>query len=428
MTNRFQESLDYLYSLQFFGIKLGLDNIRSLLDRVGNPQQQLRIIHVAGTNGKGSTSAAITSILHAAGFATGLYTSPHLHHFTERIRVNTSQISEAEVVALTEELRPHAEDLRATFFEFTTAMALLCFARHQVDWVVLETGMGGRLDATNAVLPELCVITPIAMDHAGYLGDSLAAIAQEKAGIIKAGVPVVCAEQDEAAARVLRSVAAELACPFVMAGNDFRIDSANCKERFSVTMADIVYGPFSSALAGCHQHQNLGLAIAAVMTLQRHGLSIGGTALTQGVARVRWPGRLEWLGGNILLDGAHNCAGIEALAAYLTAQKLSAVHLVFGCKADKQASTMLKRLLPFVGHIYLTTPPDVDAVEPEVLLAVARENGVQAESYATPVAALVAAQQLRSADRTIVVAGSLFLIAALRAQLVDDPNVLEIIG
>jgi len=176
MSDRYRESLDYLYGLQLFGIKLGLDNIRKLLTRLGEPQQALRIIHIAGTNGKGSTSAALASIFQQAGISAGLYTSPHLHHFTERIRIDTRQIDATEAVALIDELRPHAQDLGITFFEFTTAMALLSFQRHQTSWAILETGMGGRLDATNAVTPELCVITPIALDHAGYLGSDLLSI------------------------------------------------------------------------------------------------------------------------------------------------------------------------------------------------------------------------------------------------------------
>ena len=165
MAKSYQESLDYLYSLQFFGIKLGLENTRDLLSRIGNPQRNLRIIHIAGTNGKGSTAAALSGIFHTAGIPAGLYTSPHLHSFTERIRIDTLPISEADVVSLTEELRPHAEELRTTFFEFTTALALLFFQRSGVEWVILETGLGGRLDATNVVSPELCVITPISLDH-----------------------------------------------------------------------------------------------------------------------------------------------------------------------------------------------------------------------------------------------------------------------
>ena len=428
MTKSYQESLDYLFSLQFFGIKLGLDNIRSLLDRVGNPQQQLRIIHVAGTNGKGSTSAGITSILHAAGYKTGLYTSPHLHNFTERIRVNTRQISEAEVVSLVDEIRPHAQQLKATFFEVTTAMALLCFARHRVDWVVLETGMGGRLDATNVVVPDLSVITPIALDHGSFLGHTLAAIAAEKAGIIKPGVTVVCAAQEPAAAEVIQQTSAELGCSLLQGDIDFKVVVNSDAGQFSVMRGDAGAGPFTTRLPGRHQWHNLALAVAAVSELQRTGLVVPSAAMATGLTQVRWPGRLEWLGERILIDGAHNDAGIEALTAYLTHLKLTDIHLIFGCKEDKQAAAMLAKLLPFVARVYITTPPAVAAVDPEVLVATARCHGVAAECYASPRAALTSAKLLCKQEETIVAAGSLFLIADLRAALVDNPDVLDIIG
>ncbi len=427
MTKSYQESLDCLFSLQFFGIKLGLDNIRSLLDRVGNPQQQLRIIHVAGTNGKGSTCAALTSILHAAGYTTGLYTSPHLHSFTERIRVNTVQVTEAEVVELIDIFRPHAEDLKATFFEVTTAMALLCFARHQVDWVVLETGMGGRLDATNAVLPEVSILTPIAFDHAGYLGDSLAAIAGEKAGIIKPGVPVVCAAQEVAAGDVIQLVCREQGSPLMVEGSHFeiRIDAAG--KGFDLAWSDQVLGPFLGPLQGLHQLQNLGLAVAAITLLRDRGLEIADEAVACGLRQLRWPGRLEWLPEGILIDGAHNCAGVAVLADYLERNQLSGIHLIFGCKADKQAGPMLDTLLPFVARLYLTSPPGVDAVAPQSLLESAQKAGVAAEVFAQPKAALAAAQQARQQD-ILLIAGSLFLIAELRALIVENPEILEIVA
>ncbi len=428
MSKNYQESLDYLYSLQFFGIKLGLDNVRSLLARVNNPQQQLRIIHIAGTNGKGSTSAAITSILHAAGFSTGLYTSPHLHHFSERIRINTKQVSEVEIVSLVEEIRPHAEQLKATFFEVTTVMALLAFARHKVDWVVLETGMGGRLDATNTVMPELTVLTPIAFDHAGFLGNSLAAIAAEKAGIIKPGIPVVCAEQKSEATEVIRQTCARLDSSLVQSGVDFHVSVDCVMERFSVTGKGGSLGPYGSSLAGLHQCQNQGLALAAIMELKQRGLVVSEAAVAAGLTQLRWPGRLEWLADRVLIDGAHNLAGIDALVQYLERMNLSDLHLIFGCKEDKQASDMLVRLLPYAACVYATKPPDVDAVDPGVMVAVARQHGVVATGFSTARSALAAARQARNEQATIVVAGSLFLIADLRAALVENPNVLDIIA
>jgi len=225
MAQGYQESLDYLYSLQFFGIKLGLDNTRELLSRLGNPQSDLRIIHIAGTNGKGSTAAALAAIFHTAKIPAGLYTSPHLHSFTERVRVDTNPISEAEVVELIDEIRPHAEALRTTFFEFTTALALLCFQRHGLGWVILETGLGGRLDATNVVDPELCLITPISLDHTAYLGDGLAQIAAEKAGIFKSETPIISGYQDSEVENILVQQATLLNSPLSRFGKEYTCDS-----------------------------------------------------------------------------------------------------------------------------------------------------------------------------------------------------------
>ncbi|MEA3544272.1 MAG: Mur ligase family protein, partial [Thermodesulfobacteriota bacterium] len=292
MTADYRDSLNYLYSLQFFGIKLGLENIRELLSRVGDPQKQLQIIHIAGTNGKGSTAAALASIFHAAGISAGLYTSPHLHSFTERIRIDTLQIAESEVVELIEELRPHAEVLRTTFFEFTTAMALLCFQRHGIRWAILEAGLGGRLDATNIVTPELCLITPIALDHTAYLGTELTAVAAEKAGIFKPGVAVISSYQETEVKSVLQQRAAQLQIPLLQFGSDCHC----CNEggTFTVSGTDFSLDRVKPMLTGVHQQQNLALAAAAVNYLAQHGLEISSAAIRAGLEKVRWPGRLEW--------------------------------------------------------------------------------------------------------------------------------------
>ncbi len=419
MADSYQESLDYLYSLQFFGIKLGLENTRELLSRIGNPQRHLRIIHIAGTNGKGSTAAALAEVFHAAAIPAGLYTSPHLHSFTERIRINGRQISEAEVVALIAELRPHAEELKTTFFEFTTALALLYFQRRKVAWVILETGMGGRLDATNVVTPELCVITPIALDHTAYLGDNLRDIAAEKAGIFKSGVPVVSSLQDPVVAAELSRRAAATDSPLVCFDIDYRYDSR--AESFSVSGKGFCLDNIRPVLAGEHQQQNLALAAAAVdCLLKRQVLNFPTDFIRAGLERVRWPGRLEWLADNILLDGAHNRAGAVVLAAYLRRRKLNNLHLVIGCKADKQATVLLAELLPFVQALYVTSPPVDEAADVEKLVQMGKKSGILAASYETPRAALNSALARRRAEEVVLVAGSLFLVAAIRETVLED--------
>ncbi len=424
MAHSYRDSLAYLYSLQLFGIKLGLHNIRELLTRVGNPQGSLRIIHIAGTNGKGSTAAALANIFHLAGLPAGLYTSPHLHSFTERIRIATRQISEPEVVELVDELRPHAEVLRTTFFEFTTAMALLCFQRHGVEWAILETGLGGRLDATNIVSPELCLVTPIALDHTAYLGHCLTDVAIEKAGILKSGAAAVSAQQAPEVEMVLRQRSAQLDIPLRQVGQDYHWFSHG--DSFSYEGSVFSLDQVRPALAGVHQQQNLTLAAAAMDCLSENGLNVSPTVIKAGLEQVCWPGRLEWLPRQILLDGAHNPAGAKTLAEYLRHQNLKNIHMVVGCKADKQADELLSQLLPFVACVYATRPSVDNAVPPEVLMQQAQEFGVQADVYADPAAAINAALENRPPGAPILVAGSLFLVADVRGLLMPEADVLKI--
>ncbi|MBD1399787.1 bifunctional folylpolyglutamate synthase/dihydrofolate synthase [Pelovirga terrestris] len=419
-----RDSLDYLYALRFFGIKLGLETITELLDRVGNPQHHLRILHIAGTNGKGSTAAALAAVFHAAGISAGLYTSPHLHQFTERIRVDTRQLELDEIVALIKELRPHAEQLQATFFEVTTAMALLAFQRHGVSWAIMECGMGGRLDATNAVVPELCLITPVALDHTRHLGETLAQVAREKAGIVKSGVPVISACQDAEAAEVLAQRAQLLGSRLLLPGRDYSWQSR--PQEFDVQVGSFELKAVRPILPGLHQHQNLALAAAAAGYLRDIGVELEPSAVRSGLERVCWPGRLEWLSPQLLLDGAHNQAGAAILADYLRQQHLARVHLIFGCKADKQVLPMLHLLLPFCQALYATRPPVEDAADTELLCGHAADHAVAAQAFAEPIAALAAARQSRAADELIVVAGSLFLVAAIREQLVVRTDVTPI--
>lgn len=413
-----QDSLAFLYQLQFFGVKLGLDNIRTLLDSVGRPQDDLRIVHIAGTNGKGSTAAALANIFHAAGLSAGLYTSPHLQGFTERIRIDLRPIDVAELGGLIEELRPLAERLRATFFELSTALALLSFQRQGVKWAILETGMGGRLDATNLVEPELCLLTPIAFDHAVHLGNDLAAIAAEKAGILKPGVPLISAPQPRSAEQVIARRAAAVAAPLLQLERDFCW--SNSAAGGILTGGGYRIAGIQPGLKGEHQQQNLALAGAAAAWLGSNGEALSAAAIKQGLEQVRWPGRLEWLPERILLDGAHNQAGAETLAAYLQAEKLTPVHLVVGCKADKDYAALLTPLLPCCGRIYAVPAPVEAAVAVEDLVRLALQAGLPARAYGRPAQALAAARQERGPEEVLVVAGSLFLVAAVREQLVES--------
>ncbi|MBE0504776.1 MAG: bifunctional folylpolyglutamate synthase/dihydrofolate synthase [Desulfuromonadales bacterium] len=418
----FRESLEFLYGLQRFGIKLGLENTRTLLERAGTPQQHFQCVHVAGTNGKGSTAAFLSAILLAAGYRVGLYTSPHLQSFCERIRINGTAISEAEIAILTNRLRPLGAEIPVTFFEFTTVMALCAFAEHNVDIAILETGLGGRLDATNAVTASLSLITPISLDHQEHLGQTLTAIAGEKAGIIKEGIPVICSAQEEEVIAVIRQQAAICRAPLLCAGRDFSVTVNDAGSFDYQDHAEHRLQALVSGLPGDHQPHNAALAITAAFRLRQQGLNISDAAIRQGLTGVYWPGRLEWWGGKrqILLDGAHNAAGAAVLAAYLKNLNAPALHWLVGVKHDKNFHEILTAILPLTTRFYAVAPPEVKATEPETLVTVARRANVPAQAFASVAEGLQAARSACKQHDIILVAGSLFLVGAAREILCKE--------
>ncbi|MBL8176629.1 MAG: bifunctional folylpolyglutamate synthase/dihydrofolate synthase, partial [Bryobacterales bacterium] len=330
----YPDSVRFLYSLgnEIKAVKFGLETVRAVIGQMGHPERCAKFIHVAGTNGKGSTCAMLASALRAAGLRTGLYTSPHLIEPTERIRIDGAPVSAAEFAAAFDAVHETAEAMLAagaiahhpTYFETVTAMAFLLFRQRAVEWVVLETGLGGRLDATNVVSPQITVITPIDYDHEAFLGKTIEAIAGEKAGILKSGVPVVLAPQRADAEAVVRRRADELGCPLLRVA-DIAHDVSGSAESITVTAGGGVY---RCPLPGEHQAQNL---LTAVTVLRQ--LGIPEQYIREGIAGVRWPGRLEKVASrpDVILDGAHNPAGVRVLAAHL--QKYYAgrkVWLIYG--------------------------------------------------------------------------------------------------
>jgi dihydrofolate synthase/folylpolyglutamate synthase len=416
------QSLDYLYGLQRFGIKLGLENVRALLERLVHPEVGYSIVHVGGSNGKGSVSACLAEILRQGGHRVGLYTSPHLHSFTERIRINGLPISEPEIARLTGNLRARAEGIPATFFEFTTALALQYFSEQKVDFAVIEVGMGGRLDATNVVDPVLTVITPICLDHGEHLGPDLAAIAAEKGGIIKSGIPVVIGPQNSAVLNVLLRQARERRAPVLLYDRDYQVGSS--PRGFSFTAAGLQLKELVPGLQGAHQHRNLATALAAALELRRQGVFLDEAALRTGVRQVHWPGRLEWWqgegGGRVLLDGAHNGGGAQVLADYLDTLSAEGVRWVVGVKGDKRFEDILAPLLPRVTALYCTVPPVDGAVFPDDLAACAAAAGLPASIFDNAESALAAALADCREDEIVLVAGSLFLVAAAREYLMGQ--------
>jgi dihydrofolate synthase/folylpolyglutamate synthase len=386
-------AINYLYGLQKYGIKLGLEKTGIILSQLGNPQKDFLSIHVAGTNGKGSVSAMTASVLMAHGLKVGLFTSPHLVSFTERIRINNEQLSESDVVSLTEEIKsqisnPKSQIPEPTFFEFVTAMAFLYFSRNGVDWAVIETGMGGRLDATNIITPEVSVITRIGYDHKEFLGKTLTDIAHEKAGIIKKGIPVVSAMQEKEAEDVICKTAKERSSHLFIYEKDFSgtLRSTGLKGTFfdysddSCSLSDL-YIP----LAGEYQVSNACIAIKAVMVaLQRcssnHLLLITphSSLIRDGLANTKWRGRLEIVSDNpmIMIDGAHNPDAAKALSEFIRKHLNDyRIILIMGIMSDKDISGTMSPLLPLASEIIFTAPNYGRAASPQKLAEIASRMG-----------------------------------------------------
>jgi dihydrofolate synthase/folylpolyglutamate synthase len=413
----FEQGLAYLYSLQRFGIKLGLENIQALLGNLADPQSAVPCVHVAGTNGKGSVCTFLAEILRFSGLQVGLYTSPHLHCFTERIRIAGRAISRDFAAALAEEVQVASRDLPVTFFEATTAMALLAFQRSGVDVAVMETGLGGRLDATNVIQPALSMITPVSPDHQEHLGASLAEIAAEKAGIIKPGTPVVVGRQESEALEVLLTVAAQRSAPVCLAGRDYRWQGTQAV--LSVEACGRTLDGLSCSLAGEHQLDNFSQAVAGALTLGQLGWTVTDAALYQAGQSTFWPGRLEWWTGppGILLDAAHNIAGITSLVAYLRLHGINDIPVLIGLSGGRCPEEILKPLVGRVRDVYAVPVPVRESVDPQKVVDWARSHGIPARAFGSPGDGFSAALQKCQRDVPLVVCGSLFLVAAVRELL-----------
>ena len=359
----YQETLDWLFGLENMGIKLGLGRVRELLHDLGDPQERYRSVHVAGTNGKGSVCAMTAAILQTSGVRTGLYTSPHLVDFRERILVDGKMISEAEVVDLAREVRraadrsAEAEIRPITFFEVTTAIAFLYFARQGVEVAVVEVGMGGRLDATNVIVPEVCVITRISREHVQYLGDTVAKIAYEKAGIIKPGITVITAEDDPVVLKVLDSIARDKGAYLrpVRTEIDFQVMVSN---RTGVTVHLASLGRMVKLpLLGDYQAENAAMACEAVLQLRRDA-RITDDSIAEGLTRVVWPGRLEVLRDNplVVFDVSHTPEGAKVAAECLVKIKQGRTTVVLGVLADKDLEGIAKEFAKVSDSVMATMP------------------------------------------------------------------------
>lgn len=458
----YQTALDYLYGRINYertppgspaSRDLNLDRMRDLLARLSNPQDSFRAIHIAGTKGKGSTAEMAAAVMRAAGYSVGLYTSPHLERLEERINVNGLDCSREELVDLVGEVQPVAASMdqqaerdgtrwRPTFFEITTAMAMLHFARRAVDVAVLEVGMGGRLDSTNVCQPAITVITTISFDHVQQLGNTLAAIAAEKAGIVKPGVPLVCGVRQAEPREVIQRIAAERHAPAYFLGEhfDFEYQAARSLEAFEQSGGTIEFSTcrhgrieqrakYPLAMAGYHQALNASVTLAALHHLKLAGWNIPEMAIRQGLATARCRARVEVVGRHptVILDTAHNVASIEALLdtinqSFANRQRV----LIFAASRDKDVRGMLELLLPHFPSIILTQYLDNPrAIPPEELRAIVNEALAtrvpcpppQVLLCPSPVAAWRHAQSVLSPEHLLCITGSFFLAAEMRSLI-----------
>ena len=425
----YNEALDYIHGTYKFGSKLGLENIKDLLARLGNPQKQYRVIHVAGTNGKGSVTSMITNILHEAGYKVGMFISPYLENFTERIQVELREIPREDLAKTTQQVKEKVDEMVAsgrnhpTEFEIVTAIGFLYFARQKIDIAVVEVGLGGRFDATNVVdEPLLSVITAIGFDHMDILGSTLGEIAFEKAGIIKQGRPVVSYPQLGEASSVIREAARERKSPYYeVDGHQIDVKESSLDENvFDFRYGDELYRDLKLKLVGEHQLLNAATALTAIEVVKELGLTVSKEAVVQGLLKTRWPGRLEKIQDNpiILIDGAHNAAGADALAhtvsTYFANDDLT---LVLGVLKDKEVDAIVNRLCPLAHKVIITRPDSPRAMDPVKLSekVLVYNNNVTVEPDI--IRAIHKGIDAAGEQGVILICGSLYLVGAARKYI-----------
>ncbi|NYE57274.1 bifunctional folylpolyglutamate synthase/dihydrofolate synthase [Carboxydothermus ferrireducens] len=428
----YNEALEFLSNLTKFGINLGLGRISELLKRLGNPQEKVKVVHIGGTNGKGSVCSLTASVLAEAGYKTGLFTSPHLSRYTERYKINGKEISPERVSKLVMEIRPLLLTMvkegfeHPTEFEVSTAMAFKYFAEEEVDFVVLEVGLGGLIDSTNVVSrPEVVAITNVGMDHMDYLGNTITEIARVKAGIIKPGVPVVTAATGEAL-EVIKEVAKEKNSPLLDVNKDIVL---NLKEKslkgqvFDLIYRGETYPEVKIRLLGAHQLLNAKTSFG-ILNILREKYNIPVEAIYRGFSNAAWPGRFEYIPGNppVLLDGAHNHDGVRALRQAFT-DYFPGVKpvLLLGVLADKEREKVVAELLDLPLEVVVTRPPTPRAGDITVLARLFKEKGVRVKVIEEPTEALSYGLEIAQKHQTLLlITGSLYMIGEIRPLLLQD--------
>jgi len=418
----YQKAVEYLYSLQKYGIKFGLSKTSNLLKAFGNPHRGQRYVHIAGTNGKGSVAAMVESILRTSGLKVGFYSSPHLVRFTERFRINGEEIPSKTAASLVEELKGVMDPTQPpTFFEVTTAMGLIYFARQQVDIAVIEVGMGGRLDATNVIRPEVSVITNISFDHQAFLGNTLEEIAREKAGIIKRGIDLVTAATQPRVLELFRETCDKKKAPFWRVGENIRYRAAGNRINYYGFTRRLKH--LELGLGGIYQHRNAALALSVIESLERKGLRVSEDHIRKGLKSAYWPGRLQVISKDplLILDGAHNPGAIRCLSKAIRGEfRYNRLIAVLGVMADKDVRGVLRGIVPMADYVVFTRPEYYRAAAPEILMQEASSLGKPGEIQPTLAGALESAKRMANREDLILVTGSLFTVGETMAIL--DPE------
>ena len=414
----YEEALEYIHGISWTFCKPGLERISTLCKALGDPQKKLKFIHIAGTNGKGSTSAMLESVLRESGYKTGLFTSPYIRTFNERMRVDGENISDRELAEITEHVRPFADDMtdKPTEFELISAIAFEYFSRNNCDVVVLEAGMGGRLDSTNGIDSALLsIITGIALDHTAFLGDTVEKIAAEKAGIIKCGCPVLFGGEDEAAERVIRERAAEMNAPFS------RVDRSSLtlhSQTLDGTIFDFdKYKNMQIRMLGSYQPRNAATVLSAINILKERGFSIPDIAISRGLEKTRWQARFEVISKDplVIFDGAHNpegiAAAVESIRHYFGNER---VYALTGVLRDKDYNIIASDISKVASRAFTLTPDNPRALSAEEYAEVLKEKGVEATPYPDIESALSAAREQAKRDGVpLICMGSLYLYSSI---------------
>jgi len=410
-------TLERLYARRRFGIRPGVERVRLLLDRLGNPEQSFRSIHVVGTNGKGSTSAFLASILTASGLRTALFTSPHLVSFSERFRIDGREVSQKRLEPLLSAVLAAAPE-EATFFEIVTALAALYFSEERVDMAVMEAGMGGRSDATAALPGIMTIIAPISLDHCDYLGTTLEKITAEKAGIAEADTPVIIGRQPVEVQKAIADTLQQESSKLIWAGTSFSV-RWNSDGTLDYTGIHASLERLSPGIPGRYQAENAALALAAAETLARLAIHLPETALRGGIAAAHWPGRMETVPGcpPLLLDGAHNRAGSLALVEALAEYRYRKLLLVIGIMADKDVSEIVSALAPLAATCYCVSPAIDRAMDDVKLAAIISRLGIPAIASGSVAGGITSARRAAEPGDLILVCGSLFTVGEAKAWL-----------